>query len=176
MFDVTRRRACRAPWFRKQRRGVTVLARPRLPRSRPLRRSARASVSTRLTRSGGMPRRRYGRCALLEQIPDLLTKFRAVLVMVNLHRVLNCNFEKFLVRVGRERHRAIHFAGILATIDEFPSHSILLGRMLLPRQSPNSVRFESHPASFPLSGQGESRCVWKRARRYWIGGDHRSTN
>jgi len=47
-----------------------------------------------------MPRRLYGWCALLEQIPDLLTQFLAVLVMGNLHRVLNRNFEHFLVRVG----------------------------------------------------------------------------
>ena len=79
-----------------------------------------------------MLRRLYRRCALLEQVPDLLTQLWAVLVMMNLHRVLNRNFKQFLVRVGRERHRAIHFAGIFATVDEFPSHPILLGRMPFP--------------------------------------------
>ena len=88
-----------------------------------------------------MPRRLYGRCAFLKQIPDLLTQFRAVLVTVNLHRVLNRNFEQFLVRVGRKRHRAIHFAGIFATVDEFPSHSILLGHMPLSRHFSDSRRF-----------------------------------
>ncbi len=46
-----------------------------------------------------MPRRLYGWCAFLKQISDLLTQFRAVLVMMNLDRVLNRNFEQFLVRV-----------------------------------------------------------------------------
>src|ERR1700730_11965739 len=65
-----------------------------------------------LSKSGGVPRRLYGRRALLKQIPDLLTQFRAVLVMMNLDRVLNRKFEQFLVRVGRKRHRAIHFASV----------------------------------------------------------------
>ena len=75
--------------------------------------------------------------------------------MVNLHRVLNRNFEQFLVRVGRERHCAIHFAGIFATIDEFPSHpnppqqraiAVGFGLNLPPFRSPDkaeSVRFRS---------------------------------
>ena len=44
-----------------------------------------------------MPRRLYGRGTLFKQIPDLLTQFRAVLVMVNLHRVLNRNFEQLFL-------------------------------------------------------------------------------
>src|ERR1700730_2978510 len=103
-----------------------------------------------LSKSGGVPRRLYGRRALLKQIPDLLTQFRAVLVMMNLDRVLNRNFEQFLVRVGRKRHRAIHFARIFATVDEFPSHSILLGRRPLSWDSPDFRRFPPH-ASVPFA-------------------------
>ena len=131
-----------------------------------------------------MPRRLYGRCALLEQIPDLLTQFRAVLVMMNLDRVLNRNFEQFLVRVGRKRHRAIHFARIFATVDEFPSHSILLGRrplylafpgfppgfrLMLPRfRSPDKAgagALESGPAGFSSPARREHGASLRGPRR-----------
>ena len=79
-----------------------------------------------------MPRRVYGRCALFEQIPDLLTQFRVVLVMVNLHCVLNRSFEQFLVRVGRQHHRAIHLARIFATAQHDPYR-------LLSKQSNSDV-------------------------------------
>jgi predicted Zn-dependent protease with MMP-like domain len=47
-------------------------------------------------------------------------------VFVHRNCVLRCRFDELVVAIGGNRDRAVHLAGILATVDESASHGILL--------------------------------------------------
>ena len=58
----------------------------------------------------------------LDQFLDLSAELRSVLMTMNRHGVLYRCIDKFFLGIGRDRNGTVHFARILAAVDEHSRH------------------------------------------------------
>lgn len=63
---------------------------------------------------------------VLQHRPQLLAQLRTVLMPVYRNGVLYSCLDQFLLAVGAQCERAIHFTGISSTIDVLAAHDVLL--------------------------------------------------
>src|SRR5690606_16208980 len=74
---------------------------------------------------GGTPLR----SPLFHELADLRAQFGRVLVAVHRNGMLHACLDQLLLRVGRDRDAAVHFARILAAVDIFAGHGASFGRV-----------------------------------------------